>query len=125
MNVFFEYGTTTSYGSTSTVQALTATGNFYANLNGLSPGTTYHFRAKADGGIHGLAYGVDMTFTTLAVMAPSVTTVTASNVNYDSATLSGSLDSLGTAGTVKVAFDYGLSTSYGSEYDRPGDDCHG
>ena len=114
VNVSFEYGPTTSYGNSSSVQALTATGAFNFSLTDLSPSTTYHFRARADGGIHGFTTGPDMTFTTLAVTAPSVTTNAASNVSYDHVTLNGSLGSLGTAGTVNVSFEYGTTTNYGS-----------
>ena len=61
-NVSFEYGTTTSYGSTAAgvPLILTSAGAFAANLTGLTPGQTYHFRTKAVG--DGTVYGNDMTF---------------------------------------------------------------
>jgi hypothetical protein len=62
--VSFEYGLTCSYGSATGVQYTTVVGPFSATINDLVPGTTYHFRAKADGGIRGTAAGLDMTFTT-------------------------------------------------------------
>jgi len=40
----------------------------------------YHFRAIADGGIHGVAYGDDITFTTLS--GPEVRTNAATKVSY-------------------------------------------
>ncbi len=112
-NVSFEYGTTTSYGSNTTAEAKMSTGTFSANLTGLSPGTTYHFRAKADGGVHGIATGADMTFTTTPI-PPTVTTNNATNITINSATVSGNLTSLGTATAVNVSFEYGTTTSYGS-----------
>ncbi len=63
-NVSFEWGTTTSYGSETSAQSLSAIGTFNANLTGLTANTTYHFRAKAVG--DGTTYGADMTFTTAA-----------------------------------------------------------
>ncbi len=108
--VSFEWGLTTSYGSETTPGNFTATGPFTDNLSGLSPGTTYHFRAKAVG--DGTTYGQDGNFTT-STTPPSVTTNAATNVTTDSATLNGNLDSLGTAPWVLVSFEWGLTTSYG------------
>jgi len=48
------------------------------------------------------------------VVAPSVTTNNATNITTNSATLNGNLNNLGTASTVYVSFDYGLTTAYGS-----------
>ncbi|MFC2056465.1 S8 family serine peptidase [Chloroflexota bacterium] len=112
-NVSFEYGLNTSYGRTTALQAVTDNGTFSAGITGLSPGTTYHFRAKADGGIHGEGAGTDMTFTT-AVISPMVGTLPAANVTHSKATLKGYLVSLGTANPVEVFFKYGTTTSYGS-----------
>jgi hypothetical protein len=44
---------------------MVSNGHFQASLAGLSPDTTYHFRAKAVG--DGTAYGEDLTFTTESV----------------------------------------------------------
>jgi hypothetical protein len=64
--VGFQYGRTTSYGSTTVNQ--TKTGNTYqnvsANISGLTANATYHFRIKATNG-SGTRYGSDKTFTTL------------------------------------------------------------
>jgi len=51
-----------TYGSETSAQIMAATGLFSSNLTGLSPGTMYHYRAKAVG--DGTAYGSDLTFTT-------------------------------------------------------------
>ena len=63
--VHFQYGTTTSYGSTTATQ--TRTGNTYmniaANISGLTAHTTYHFRIVATNS-SGTRMGSDMTFTT-------------------------------------------------------------
>jgi hypothetical protein len=63
--VYFQYGTTTSYGRTTANQS--KTGNTYqnvsANISGLTASTTYHFRIKATNSA-GTRYGSDRTFTT-------------------------------------------------------------
>jgi len=61
---YFQYGTSASYGSRTAsawtgVHAKTVS----ANLTGLSPGTTYHYRIYASNEA-GIAYGWDHTFTT-------------------------------------------------------------
>ena len=70
-SVSFEYGTSTSYGNTvaGTPSSLAAAGNFTANLTGLTPGTTYFYRAKAVG--TGTVYGAQVSFTTLSAPAPA------------------------------------------------------
>jgi hypothetical protein len=64
--VYFQYGTTTSYGHSTVNQ--TKTGNTYqsvaANIGGLAASTTYHFRMVATNSA-GTIYGGDRTFTTL------------------------------------------------------------
>jgi hypothetical protein len=63
--VFFQYGTTTSYGSATPTQ--NQAGNTYrnitANISGLTPHTIYHFRMVATNG-GGTRMGIDRTFTT-------------------------------------------------------------
>jgi hypothetical protein len=112
--VHFQYGTTTSYGSTTASQ--TKTGNTYqsvsANISGLSASTTYHFRIVASNSA-GTTYGADRTFTTLSATGPPVViTNAATNVARSSATLNGSVDPHGL--TTNVHFQYGTTTSYGS-----------
>ncbi|MDB6075343.1 MAG: hypothetical protein JWO89_2983 [Verrucomicrobiaceae bacterium] len=67
MDVTFEYGLTTSYGSSTAATPATVTGNFptpvSAGISSLVPVTTYHYRAKGVSS-SGTATGVDMTFTT-------------------------------------------------------------
>src|SRR5207244_5728619 len=69
--VYFQYGTTTSYGHTTASQ--TKTGNtsqsVSANISGLTAGTTYHFRIVATNSA-GTRYGNDRTFTTLRETEP-------------------------------------------------------
>ena len=111
--IYFQYGTTTSYGSTTLHQI--KTGNTYqtisANLSALTANTTYHFRTVATNSA-GTLYGVDRTFTTLtATGSPVVTTNLASSIASFSATLNGSVNPHGL--TTSVYFQYGTTTSYG------------
>lgn len=70
----FEYGTTATYGSRVPLGIDAAAGNGYQprafsrTINGLEPGTTYHFRIVATNAI-GTSQGEDRTFTTAAIGA--------------------------------------------------------
>ncbi len=74
--VVFEYGLTSSYGTTVTTQATgvgpTAVG---ATLTGLTPGTTYHLRVRATNE-EGEAPTADSTFATPVAPPPPPTVVT-------------------------------------------------
>jgi hypothetical protein len=68
--VSFEYGLTTGYGTVvpAVPSSLSAAGSFSAIVSSLSPGTLYHYRARAVG--DGTAFGSDRTTTTTATPAP-------------------------------------------------------
>jgi len=72
--VWFEWGTTTSYGNETAKQEVSLDANFSETITGLTPGTTYHYRAVIDLCGHftsdGICYGDDMTFTTKEASAP-------------------------------------------------------
>ena len=109
-NVSFQWGTTPGmYSAETTPQTMSATGDFLADLSGLTPATTYYYRAKANGGIAGIGYGDEHAFTTGA-LPPSTTTNNAGQLTTNSAMLNGSLDSLGTASTVNVSFQWGTTS---------------
>src|SRR5690606_5237617 len=77
VEAYMEWGPTTAYGSTTARKAVSRTGASSFAVSGLTPATTYHFRAVAVG--DGTAYGSDLTFTTVAAdpVPPVVTTVDA------------------------------------------------
>jgi len=112
----FEYGTSTSYGSSAQCKALPGSGTspvaVSANVTALTPNTEYHFRVvtKSSGGT---VEGVDVTFKTLNVAAPSVETKAATGVGETSATLNASVNPRGEALSV-CTFEYGTTASYGS-----------
>ena len=112
----FDYGTTTSYGSsTSTANAGSGTSSVSVNsaVNGLTPGTLYHYRLSGTNS-GGTTNGNDVTFTagTPPTSLPTATTSAATNVSATGARLNGSVNPNGSSTTYH--FDYGTSTSYGS-----------
>ncbi|MFZ4523246.1 MAG: T9SS type A sorting domain-containing protein [Bacteroidales bacterium] len=113
-SVSFQWGLTTSYGNSIAGVPLTVTGTtptpVLANLTGLLPATTYHFRVAGTNS-SGTSYGSDFSFTTTAV-APAVVTNTATNISGNNAQLNGSVNANNTTST--ASFDWGLTTSYGN-----------
>jgi hypothetical protein len=115
LNLFFDYGLTTAYGTSVTASPSSTTGSTFnpmiAFLTGLSGNTTYHFRARGitTGGL--IAYGNDMTFTT-APDPPAVITTAATSITTSGATLNGTVNANG--GVATVTFDYGLTSAYGT-----------
>lgn len=114
---YFEYGTTTSYGSkTNSVNAGSGTSGVSVNspVTGLSPNATYHFRLVATNN-GGTKYGTDLTFTTLVPPqgVPTVTTTAATNITHNFAQLNGSVNPNGANTT--YYFEYGTTINYGSK----------
>jgi len=90
----FEYGTTTSYGTATTVTSAgsgSAAVNVSAGISGLTAGTTYHFRVTATNS-DGTSYGLDFTFTP---GLPVVTTTAATAIGSNTATSGGNVTSDG------------------------------
>jgi hypothetical protein len=109
---YFEYGTTTSYGSytaTSNAGAGTTGVAVHAAVTGLAPGTTYYFRIVASSAI-GESFGGPVSFTTQP--PPTVTTSAASEVHQEHATLNGTVNPQGL--DTHYYFQYGPTTAYGS-----------
>jgi len=110
----FEYGLTVGYGSTAPAVPTPVSGvstvNISAIIGGLTPSTLYHFRAK---GMIGATpyYGLDLTFTTLA-LPPTVVTTAATAITATTVTLNGTVNANNSSTT--VSFDYGLTAAYGT-----------
>ncbi|HYR88021.1 MAG TPA: fibronectin type III domain-containing protein [Terriglobia bacterium] len=98
-----EYGTTVSYGQSSTLDAALVTAHS-VTLSGLSAGTTYHFRAKSRDGVGNLATGGDNTFTTSGAgdtappTAPSGLTATVAGGTQINLAWTASTDNVGVTG---------------------------
>ncbi|HBE40415.1 MAG TPA: hypothetical protein DDW27_04295 [Bacteroidales bacterium] len=69
-------------------------GSFISNISGLIPGTTYRLRAYATNNI-GTIYGNELTFNTLKITLPTVTTTTTSLVTPYSVKTGGNITSDG------------------------------
>ncbi len=114
--VTFEYGTDTNYGTTVTADQSPVAYEFSvgvtSSITGLTSNTTYHYRVVAVNA-YGTAYGADMTFYTSTPAAPTVTTDAASSVSSDGATLNGTVNANNS--TTIVIFQYGTTTSYGTD----------
>jgi formylglycine-generating enzyme required for sulfatase activity len=115
---WFEWGSNTNYGHTTSSQSLgsgaLSTSASY-NLNGLTPSTTYHYRVVANNS-EGTSNGDDQSFTTQTAIgggsAPTVATSVASNVDATSATLNGTVNPNGLA--TSTWFEWGTTTNYGN-----------
>jgi DNA-binding beta-propeller fold protein YncE len=104
----FEYGTSESYGSSTSEESAGAGYGFadaFAAISGLQPDTVYHYRVVADNGVGAPVTGDDDTFKTAPAAQP-----TAADVGADHATLSGIAD---VAGSGTYHFEYGPDSSYG------------
>ena len=109
---YFEYGTTTRYGSrtpTKNAGSGTNAAKVSFSLTGLRRTTTYHYRLVAANG-SGTTAGGDRSFSTS--LAPAVRTGAAQSVGTTTATLTGTTDPRGRATT--WWFEYGTTTRYGS-----------
>jgi hypothetical protein len=111
---WFEYGPTTFYGTEiPLVHGDAGSGSVAVPvsiaLTGLAPGTTYHYRVRANNGQAG--DGNDMTFTTLD--PPVATTGGASAITPSAASVAGTVDPNGKATTFR--FEYGTTLGYGSQ----------
>jgi hypothetical protein len=87
---WFNYGPTTSYGSTTATNILPAGYNpvdVSAWLTGLAAGTSYHYRISTTNSI-GSGTGSDVGFSTLPVTGPSIGTVTLTSGDKASFTFS-------------------------------------
>lgn len=108
----FEYGTDTSYGSATPISQPVGddTSNHLVTeaIAGLTPGTTYHFRAVAVN-FGGTTHGPDQTFSTPD--APDIESSGASSVGMSSALLTAAVSAK--ASPTIVQFEYGTSPAYG------------
>jgi hypothetical protein len=99
----------TTSGTKITFPFLSGLGSYSFTLTGLSPLTTYHVRAFALNSI-GVAYGLDLTFTTLT--APSVPIVVANSpasITSNSAIIGGDVKSDGNASVYRRGLIYSTS----------------
>jgi len=110
---YFQYGTSTGYGSRTSSHSASSGTNPVAvssSLSGLKAATIYHFRLVATNSL-GTTLGADQSFSTST--PPIVRTGPARDVGVSTATATGSVDARGR--TTTWWFEYGTTTSYGSK----------
>lgn len=106
-----EYGLTTDYGSTTTLDT-TLTIQHQTSLSGLSSGATYNYRILAVDSSGNRSTSTNRTFTTQAqtdTAAPIITSVATSSVGLNSAVITWTTNE-----SANHVVDYGTSNSYGS-----------
>jgi hypothetical protein len=118
----WEYGFDTGYGNT--VPCETPSGPIHdadgsvavtsEPITFLEPGTVYHYRLVVSN-VNGPSYSNDRTFRPEG--PPIVSNVFASEVNVDSARLTGTVDPSG--GDTRYRFDWGTTSSYGHSIPLP------
>ena len=114
LTVYFEYGTTTAYGTTTTpVTVIANNSEVVSAIGGLANDTTYHFRLVGSNSL-GLVFGGDQSFSTSA-NAPVATTLPPTGVTSYNATLNGTVNPNGSGVTAR--FEYGLTEAYGNNTD--------
>ena len=101
------YGTTSSYGSSSPLNASLAQSHA-VTLTGLTPGTTYNYDLVSTNSAGTAGVSANSTFSTI-LPAPVISGVSVSSVTTTSATITWTTDE---ASTTQV--NYGTTTSYGS-----------
>lgn len=80
-------------------------GAFTCNIIGLNANTTYYVRAYAVNS-KGLAYGEEKSFTTKDIGVPTITTASAANISYTSATVGGNVIDDGGANVIERGVVY-------------------
>ena len=83
-------------------------GSFTCNLTDLQDGVTYYVRAYATN-LKGTAYGEEKSFTTKTINLPTISTTTASNISYTSATIGGNVSNDGGANVTERGIVYSTS----------------
>ena len=116
---WFEYGTTTSYGSSSPSTPKSAGDDFLTRtvsqlVTGLQPGTTYHFRAAAKSST-GTVYSDDFTVKTATTSsapapAPSARTGAATGITDTAATVGAIANPMGHSVSVRFGYSDSLTS---------------
>jgi glucose/arabinose dehydrogenase/endonuclease YncB( thermonuclease family) len=113
-----EYGTTITYGSSTTLAPAMVTAHSQA-VSGLQPNTLYHYRVKSKDAAGNLATSGDFTFTTATASPPDTTPPVISAVQAGSITSSGATITWTTNEAADRQVEYGPTTAYGTSVPTP------
>ena len=105
-----EYGTTTAYGLSTSLNASLTTSHTQV-VSGLNAGVTYHYRVKSRDAAGNLRTSNDQTFSTSAAAdttAPVISNIAVSSVNQNGADVSWTTDE-----PADTQVEYGTTTAYG------------
>jgi hypothetical protein len=103
------YGTTTAYGSQTTLNTALATSHSMT-ITGLTPGTTYNYAAVSANAGGSSTTSANFTFATTSAPAPLISAVTATAITTTSATITWTTD---IPSTTRVA--YGTTAALGTQ----------
>jgi hypothetical protein len=106
-----EYGTTTAYGASTTLNTTLLTAHSAA-LTGLQAATVYHYRVRSADAAGNAALSADYTFTTASAAdttPPTLTSITAGSITSTTAVIAWTTNE---AANTRV--DYGTTTAYGA-----------
>ena len=109
----FEWGPTSGYGASSPSRSAghaTKNVSVRTKVEGLIPGTVYHYRLSAANNVGGTS-GADRTFRTRGHPPPGAATGSAAQVGLRKATLTGTVTPNGAS--TAYSFQYGLTDAYG------------
>ena len=113
-DVRFEYGTTPAFGlATGYITQVNPTGSYTANITGLTPNTTYYYRAMGVNNF-GVGFGAMGDFTTLSYSLPIAITSQETNVTGTSAMLNGGYNGNGLNTT--TWFEYSNNSNFVGAY---------
>ncbi|NLF49740.1 MAG: sortase [Leptolinea sp.] len=116
----FEYGSTTAYGSVVAANypgAGTTNVPVSANLSGLSPATTYHYRVIAANS-NGTSFGDDATFTTALIPSMTVNDVSQLEGNSGTSTYTFTVSLSSVAPASGVSFDIATTNNTATTTDN-------
>jgi Bacterial Ig domain/Purple acid Phosphatase, N-terminal domain len=103
-----DYGTSTAYGSSTTLDSTLVIGHAQT-LSGLLPATVYHYRVKSANSNGSLGTSGDFTFTTATPAPPVISNVLSSGVTSSGATISWTSDT-----ATDTTVQYGITAAYGA-----------
>jgi hypothetical protein len=111
-NSVVSFGTTTQYGSTSTVGTLVT--NHSVTLTGLSASTLYNFVVRSSDSAGNMVVSSNVTFTTLASTPVDSVSPVISSITVSSITASGATITWTTNESADTQVVYGTTSAYGS-----------